>query len=484
MRPESRWNKNAKDPKDKRKRPSRPRSQRKAAQKKRDDDSGKSDAPASSPEGSNGTPASEQDGEENDPQDRRQSNGEDDREPELPPMPSGYRATSAEPSSRLKTLGSYQVDAIVRRVQSSPIRHEVAEDLNLTPKPLRRLLFSPDQGKAKALSEASGNIVRRSPRLNKSVDMFGNAKTPTTDKENVGTNQTNDDGLDHLFDNGENDELPHPQTPTPTRRSDRLLFKTPNDRQTPSKTPQKTPRIAFSPSAQRLLQTLKTPKGLPTNHPIATALLGDRPAGEEMTPFTFQIHQILSDTGNNFGSPLNSSSRYKRSRNPVTDSRGSHKSNQDNIFDFPDLPPLNNASTSSPSASAAAQAAMSSDNLPNIVDFSEFTNTNLHGGNMDDLMMIDEAELQELLSTDVIMPSSPPPTTSNPLQNPSGTGFFSWFDDDGGGNQNNHRSTDGMELWTELTNAAEGHEGHGGNAEGENGMRRVSPRKNKGHRNF
>lgn len=104
---------------------------------------------------------------------------------------------------------------------------------------------------------------------------------------------------------------------------------------------------------------------------------------------------------------------------------------------------------------------------------------------MDDLMMIDEAELQELLSTDVIMPSSPPPhTNANPLQNPSGTtGLFNWFDDDGAAHQNNHRSNDGMELWNELTNAAESNEGHG-NAEGETGMRRVSPRKNKGHRHF
>lgn len=449
MRPESRWNKNPKDPKEKKKRPSRPRSQRKAAQKKLGDDPTKSDAPASSPEGSDGMPASEQDIEdENEAEDGRQESVDDDGEPELPPMPSSYRANSAEPSSRPQLKRAYNVDTIVRRVQSSPIRHEV-EEQDLTPKPLSRILFSPEQNRSKALTEVSANAVRRSPRLNKNVDIFSNAKTPSNTKENG----DGSDGLDHLF-NDDDDELPHPQTPTPTRRTDRVLFKTPN-----AKTPSTGHEKVLSPAAQKLLRAIKTPKALPSHQPMTTALLGDQSNSIEMTPFSRQIHQILSVTVN-LPSPPSGSTTH-RVRNPVTDSRGSHKSVQSNsnVFDFPDLPPLNN--TTSPSSTAGAMAPL--------VDFSEFTNHHgTHNGiiGIDDLMMMDDAELQELLSTDVVMPSSPP-RTSFAAQNDDSQNMFTWFD---------QQSNVANSLWDEMG-------GNGsGNAEQDQGQdrKRVSPRKNKG----
>ena len=474
MRPEARWNKNQKDPKEKKKRPSRPRSQRKAAQKKRGDDPTKSDGPASSPEGSDGVAASEQDVEDdNEIEDGRQQALDDDAEPDLPPMPSQYRASSAEPSAGQQTFRPGGHDAVVRRVQSSPIRHDAVDGQDLTPQPLRRLLFSPEKTKSAALTEVTDNIVRRSPRLNKSVDFFKNTKTPVAEKENHVVGNT--DGLDHLFGADDNEELPNPQTPTPTRRSDRILFKTPLAKTPSRKNGEKTP-MTFSPAAQRLLQVLKTPKALASNTPIARALFGQQPnANPEMTPFTLQIHQILSDTAN-MTSPLRGQpgSGSKRQRNAVTDSRGSQKSGTGSnaAFDFPDLPPLNNTSTSSPSSATGALGRP-------LVDFSEFTNADQRNGHpndlgLADLMMMDDLELQELLSTDVVMPSSPPSTNDNNTSN--NMEAFNWMDD-------HHQG-----LWHEmgadssLQNQDQDPHPMGIN-ELESG-RRVSPRKNKGRKSL
>ena len=205
-----------------------------------------------------------------------------------------------------------------------------------------------------------------------------------------------------------------------------------------------------------------------------------------MTPFTLQMHQILSDAAG-FTSPLGQNSSCKNNqlpRNPITDSRASNKSNggdQNNIFDFPDLPDINNANTSSPSSAtvAALAAAIGSEGtISGIVDFSAFTDSNhSHDGNngnhgtLSNLMMMDDMDFQELLSTDVIMPSSPP-TANGANHSTNGTTFFNWFDnqdthgnDDGSNNNNNN-------LWDEISND---------HATDETG-RRISPRKNKGQR--
>jgi hypothetical protein len=171
-----------------------------------------------------------------------------------------------------------------------------------------------------------------------------------------------DDGLNDLFDNGgDGIQLP-PLTPTPTRRSDRLLFKT------PSKTPTRVPGATLSPNVHNSL-----PKSV--RHPAAAALLGTSKKVEDMTPFSKQIHQILSDTA----------THQLRSSPPgptVVPRRTPKKASPRNAvdFDFPDLPSLKNSSP------------MSANQHINF-NFSELTTEQLH---------------MDGPSSDRPMPSSPP----------------------------------------------------------------------------
>ena len=234
----------------------------------------------------------------------------------------------------------------------------------------------------KVLGELSVNRPqgepRRSPRINKQTIIPEQAKTPTKEKEN--RTPSRGDGLSHLFDeDGEQDlPLPQPATPTPTRRSSRILLKTPN--KTPTAKKLVTP-AALSPAAQKILYTLRTPKGSETRQRVANALAGQ---GAEATPFTMQLNQLLSDAM------------------ARTSPAGP---NSEPNFDFPDLPSLKN----SPDRGHG--------NAPNF-DFSEFSNFDPS----------DLDNLQEWLSTDLPMPSSPPNTFFNMYEDAAGQQAGIWSD--------------------------------------------------------
>jgi hypothetical protein len=411
MRPPEKWNKGPKDPKEKRKRRARPRSERAAARKTSGGNNSRGDA--STPSSDASTPqdtATEAAGPEEGENDYRegQISGQNDGadEPELPPLP--RRATSAEPGA--ESIGSGLRAGLLnktgqRAVQSSPARHHGSEaepiELDLTPKPLRRQLFSPqnpNSAKSAATTSSSEssrplaslpNFVRRSPRINKRKEGLGLEAhiDGTNNKENVTPGRGLDDGLNDLFDDGDDGvQLLPPTTPTPTRRSDRLLFKT------PSKTPTRIPGVTLSPNVHVSLR-----KSI--RHPAAAALLGTSKKVEDMTPFSKQIHQMLSDphTHRLRSSPTGPISVPPRR----TPRKASPRSTAD--FDFPDLPSLNNSSPIF-------------QNQINF-NFSELTTEQLH------------TDFQDGPSSDRPMPSSPP------------QGFFGFVD----------THDDGMNgLWSEM----------------------------------
>jgi hypothetical protein len=409
MRPPEKWNKGPKDPKERRKRKARPRGERAAAQKTNGGSNSRGDAStptsdASTPQDTATEAAGPEEGENDDGE--GQINGQHDGadEPDLPPMP--RRATSAEPNA--ESIGSGVRAGLLNRtsqraVQSSPARHHGSEaepiEVDLTPKPLRRQLFSPQNpNSAKSAATASSsessrplaslpNFVRRSPRLNKTKEVLGleNHIRGASNKENVTPGRGLDDGLNDLFDDG-GDGIQLPSTPTPTRRSDRLVFKT------PSKTPTRIPGGTLSPNLHVSLH-----KSI--RHPAAAALLGTNKKVEDMTPFSKQIHQILSDANTHQlrSSPPGPSAIPRR-----TPRKASPRSAAD--LDFPDLPSLNNSSP------------MSTTQHINF-NFSELTTEQLH------------TDFQDGPSSDGPLPSSPP------------QGFFGFVD----------TQDDGMNgLWSEM----------------------------------
>jgi hypothetical protein len=301
MRPQEKWMRNPKDPNQKKKRAYRPKSKRVAAKKGQDDDS-KSDIPDQGSEGS--SPA--------DGATEAELEGEDDRqrsvikvvEPELPPMHG--RAMSTGPTRTVSN--AIPIDPALaeperRAFHSSPLHnegsHSHSAEVDLTPKPLRRQLFPSPTNKTTPSSQAGSvkaktsqplselpNFCRRSPRLNnKSVDAFGmHTKTPdAAQKENQVAISIQHDDLNDLFHNDDYSFQLPPQTPTPTRRSDRLLLKTPT--KGPSHNQPTTPRNLTSFNSHQALQGAKTPK--------SHFMMGSNRTLEEMTPGTHLIHDHL-----------------------------------------------------------------------------------------------------------------------------------------------------------------------------------------------
>jgi hypothetical protein len=343
MRPEEKWLKLPKDPNQKRKRNHRPKSKRVAAKNGNFDDS-KSDAPDMGSEGSSPADAAT-DAEVGIYEDGLQPNqmssyppltGHGQSTTGMPSHPppneyaqrgkemSSYQSpgacfqhpTNAEPSkgSTQAATSSQQVeDHGQGRFQSASVNelshnHPAAE--NLTPKPLRRQLFpSPKNGsgsKSQASPGRSGgskplselpNVCRRSPRLNKSFDVFDSQLDifGGVDKENSFPDMAHPDDLDDLF-NDPDGFFDLPKTPSPARRSDRLLLKTPSKTpkssdqspfKTPSRSSQRLAAAARSPTAQRSSQPPKTPQRSSTTSHCPTA-------EDVMTPFSRAIHDHLT----------------------------------------------------------------------------------------------------------------------------------------------------------------------------------------------
>jgi hypothetical protein len=341
MRPEEKWTRNPKDPNQKKKRAYRPKSKRVAAKKGQDDDS-KSDAPDQASEGS--SPADAATEVEVDVEDGRQGHTTGMVEPEV--LHLHGRATSAEAtmSARQDALSHRPSAGLETRVfQSSPVLNEASHshpaEADLTPKPLRRQLFpsplkenqpnsqaaSAKKNAVKPLAELP-NFCRRSPRLNRSMDVINtHPKTfDATQKENHESASGYNDSLDDLFEDNEDEFQQPPQTPSPSRRSDRLLLRTPG--KTPSGGNPRTPGVNKSPSADGALQEARTPK--------RDFIMGSNRTVEEMTPCTRLMHnEILKDHARRNES--NTAAPTEIPENPPA---------QQADFDFPDLPELDDLS--------------------------------------------------------------------------------------------------------------------------------------------
>ncbi|KAK2875652.1 hypothetical protein FQN49_001531 [Arthroderma sp. PD_2] len=218
MRPEHKWHKGG--PKDKQKRksnrvkPLETRSRRKA-RNARGTESSPGPSDASSPDGDEGaTTQAENDTQpENDAESSKGSSNQNDKR----------RASSAEPPKSAEKHDRWRdedpFEALRRAIQSSPARNLDSSkppfsETQLTPKPVRRALFSSNkEGESmKTLTDALINGLRRSPR--------STPKQPSgpVDRENIP--RTPGDGLDHLFkDADEENLLDFPGSPTPNRRN-------------------------------------------------------------------------------------------------------------------------------------------------------------------------------------------------------------------------------------------------------------------------
>ncbi|OJD23941.1 hypothetical protein ACJ73_04701 [Blastomyces percursus] len=237
MRPENKWNKQP--PKDKGKRPTRrtkppastsTRSSRSKALASKRIGSSPGPMEASSPAGEDATTPADTGN------DTTAANDED----APPPSRSVSRRANSEepPRSADKRENRWREEdamkALHRAIQSSPARNMENRTLpfieaNLTPKPIRRSLFpaSKDDDTMKTLSDASINVVRRSPRV-------ASKQSNLTPSREGGTARL-DDGPDNLFvcSDAENDPLPFPGSPTP-RQKNRGVMLTPTKLNIPS----------------------------------------------------------------------------------------------------------------------------------------------------------------------------------------------------------------------------------------------------------
>lgn len=379
-RPPEKWQK--KDPKEKRKRkrpPKPPKSRTnppRAAAGNLQSDAQEPPSEDSSPADTSIEDGADDNGDENTDETAVGGDREDSsEEPQLPPMP---KSMSANMTRRTVVFTT----AEIRRVQSSPIsRGTAAEpiDIDLTPKPVRRVLFpSPSTMKVQeataVLAEKTNeallpSFVRRSPRINKTRDTFsGNYATSSIPVHGAVESGGKENISPRLELNGENDDLfgdfetmPPPLTPTPKRRSERILLRT------PGRTPGQEGKVEILGGASSS-PTAKTSK----RSTIDYASIFMDPAAREldpqqMTPFTRLIHAATITP---------------RSKNKLRTGFTPKKNDKASEFDFPDLPSLN---TSSP-FSKPQEADIFSE-LPTERLFSEF---------------------EDLPVTDRLMPSSPP----------------------------------------------------------------------------
>jgi len=412
MRPPEKWQK--KDPPEKKKRKARAKPRRGAAKKNDRGLGTKSDAATPASDGSSPADTATEAADADD-RDNNEDTGGDNNEPELPPMPHIPRASCAEPAIRVPRFGVAQSTSGARATKSSPIRADGSAmepiELDLTPRPLRRQLFS-SPNKTASYSEpvqsaapSSNNLptfVRRSPRLNKTIDVLAPSVPPLSNQYNETVDIVMEDDLDHIFGRGcDNIDVQFPPTtPTPKRRSDRLVWKT------PSKTPQRAFGEALSPNIQRLTPGLRTPKMVSNRQPTVAALLGTNKTLKDMTPFTRSIHEALAD--------VSGQNPQSSPHGPLGTYLGNALKNdglENNVaFDFPDLPTLNGSSP------------MSNNPLLQF-DFSELTTDQLN------------TDFNDVFSTDAPVPSSPPPGFFNFINshNDCSEGFWGGLGMENGG---------------------------------------------------
>lgn len=274
MRPKEMWEKNQRDPDEKRKRAPRPKKTKSTTV------SGQATNDASQETNSGPDPSPP-------PNDTRPGGNVDEGFP-LFEM-NRQRALSEQGNGNSKEDMSAAV-ALQRAIQSSPARfigtqHVPIDVEDLTPKPTRRVLFpSPEQtGGQKSLSENGSNSGGRSHEVSQqAIDPALQGDDSQADKENRPPPPDADESLDHLF------EDVHPTTPTPSRKRTPEFFQTPRKLATPERNLPKTGDFFSSAAKAFLLPT--TPKRTPTKP-------SSQPLGE-MTPFTVHLNQLLSDANN------------------------------------------------------------------------------------------------------------------------------------------------------------------------------------------
>ena len=253
--------------------------------------------------------------------------------------------------------------ALQHAIQASPHKFRGTENVatevgDLTPQPIRRILF-PSPTKSQEARSTRNSITRgvKSPLDPSKVD------APQAEKENCPPAADDPDFSEYLHTNVES--MARTITPTHEPTSKNKLFKTPL--RTPRHTgPPPTTGDFFSSAAKALLRpsTALTPKRTPTRDKSATAI---QPL-EELSPFTAHLNQLLSDPNCH-----NNDSNGAINKENISFSPGSN-----HTLDFPSLPSLHNTPGRTDSHSRVMD-----------FDFSVF-------------------DSQDLISTDVPMPSSPP----------------------------------------------------------------------------
>ncbi|EER38827.1 GATA transcription factor [Histoplasma capsulatum H143] len=175
--------------------------------------------------------------------------------------------------------------ALHRAIQSSPARNMEGRTLpfmeaNLTPKPVRRSLFPPskDGDTMKTLTDASINVIRRSPRVASKQSKL----TPTREGATARVN----DGLDALFvcSDTENDPLPFPGSPTPKQNKNRGVILTPTKN--------------INPNVNSGNSTDGSKKGVVNPSPsklIAEELERAGQEGSRLTPRAYRINNLFKD---------------------------------------------------------------------------------------------------------------------------------------------------------------------------------------------
>ena len=387
-RPAEKWQK--KDPKEKRKRkrpPKPPKSRtnppRAAAGNLPTSDAQEPGSEDSSPADTSAEDGADDSNENNDNMTVDGDANEDNGEPELPPMPQNVL------SAQLGRRTVKWAEVPPRLAQSSPAeKGSVDEPIDLlTPnKPLRRKLFSPSRVEAESpppevlTEKVNGSLlpsfVRRSPRLNKTRDIFSEVNTTVAmsvdgaaddGKENVTPGMShNFHDFDDLFGDNDDELMLPPATPTPKRRSERILLRT------PGKTPTRDVGAENLGNAQTTPKRNRTPKS-EYNINVAELFMDSVTRSldpNNMTPNTRRLFDVCSDAA----SPSSRPSRLRTGFTPKATTPGRSSVN----FDFPDLPSLK---PSSPMSNDVAGHS-----------FSELPTERIY----DDL------------NTDMPMPSSPP----------------------------------------------------------------------------
>jgi len=317
------------------------------------------------------------------------------QEPELPPMP---KSMSVQLGRKMVMFA----DVDVRKVKSSPLaRGTAAEpiDIDLTPnKPLRRVLFpSPGTNRLepedamptseKKIETLLPSFVRRSPRLNKTRDVFSNGLVAPmvalndmaegAEKENFSPRAATNYGFDVLDDFFETnletnmEDMPPPFTP---RRSGRISARTPQA----SKTPSREFGAELSGNAQLTPRAAQTPTGKTPAINLADFFMDTITRSLDpgyMTPHTRRLHEALSDA-------ITPTSKRSHGKTGFTPKRTTPGRKLSFNHEFPDLPSFKPSSPMSHDDSG--------------FPFSELPTERMY------------PDFDDVLNTDKMMPSSPP----------------------------------------------------------------------------